>query len=129
MTSTEDQWTVEQRVLDYLRNNGIAPGSTVLVALSGGPDSTCLLGVLGNLRHGLPVNLHAAYLDHGIRTILELKEELTFVQRTCSAMGIAHKTEMGGVLLDLGTAAGRGMAGTLPSIRSPFNTSLGIVVP
>jgi len=88
MSSTEDQWTVEQRVHQYLRKNGIAPGSTVLVALSGGPDSLCLLSVLHQLRDRYPVSLRAAYLDHGIRTVPEREAELEFVRRTCAAMGI-----------------------------------------
>jgi len=88
MSSTEDQWTVEQRVYQYLRKNGIAPGSAVLVALSGGSDSLCLLSVLHDLQDSYPLILNAAYLDHGIRAIPEREEELEFVRRTCTAIGI-----------------------------------------
>jgi tRNA(Ile)-lysidine synthase len=88
MTSTEDQRTVEEKVLRYFRRFGIVPGSTVLIALSGGPDSLCLLSVLHQLRDRYPVSLSAAYLDHGIRTAPEREGELEFVRSSCAAMGI-----------------------------------------
>lgn len=44
----------------------VAPGDTVLVALSGGPDSTCLLDVLARLAGPLELTLHVAHVDHGL---------------------------------------------------------------
>ena len=44
----------------------LAPGDTVLVALSGGPDSTCLLDVLARLAPSLDVDIHVAHVDHGL---------------------------------------------------------------
>jgi tRNA(Ile)-lysidine synthase len=43
-----------------------APGDTILVALSGGPDSTCLLDVLARLAEPLGLTLHVAHVDHGL---------------------------------------------------------------
>ena len=88
MSSTDDRQTVEQKVLQYLRNYGICPGSSILTALSGGPDSLCLLSVLHNLRDRYPLTLSAAYLDHGIRQPGETERELELVQKTCTGMGI-----------------------------------------
>ena len=45
----------------------IAPGPPIVVAVSGGPDSLCLLHVLAALREDLGVTLHVAHLDHMIR--------------------------------------------------------------
>src|SRR5882672_9849037 len=45
----------------------IARGSTVLVAVSGGPDSMALLHVLGLLRRDLAFGLFAHGVDHGLR--------------------------------------------------------------
>jgi len=46
----------------------LAPrGSTVLVAVSGGPDSTALLHVLAGLRERLAFGLFAHGVDHGLR--------------------------------------------------------------
>src|SRR5512138_2298231 len=45
----------------------IGPGAPVAVAVSGGPDSLCLLHVLNRLRLDLGFTLHVAHLDHQIR--------------------------------------------------------------
>ena len=42
------------------------PGDTIVVALSGGPDSTCLLDVLDRLSPSLEFNLEVAHVDHGL---------------------------------------------------------------
>lgn len=44
----------------------LARGDTVLVALSGGPDSTCLLDVLARLAGPFELTLHVAHVDHGL---------------------------------------------------------------
>jgi len=41
-------------------------GDLVLVAFSGGPDSTALLAGLAGVAPGLSLQLHAAHLDHGL---------------------------------------------------------------
>jgi tRNA(Ile)-lysidine synthase len=88
MSSTEGQRTIEQKVLEYFRRYGIAPGSAIVVALSGGPDSLCLLSVLHQLRDRHPLRLSAACLDHGIRPVRETGQELAFVRRICSELGV-----------------------------------------
>jgi tRNA(Ile)-lysidine synthase len=45
----------------------VQPGEKVLVALSGGPDSVCLLHALHALVPELGITLHAAHLDHMFR--------------------------------------------------------------
>jgi tRNA(Ile)-lysidine synthase len=45
----------------------LAGGERVVVAVSGGPDSTALLSVLGALREELHLDLHVAHLNHGLR--------------------------------------------------------------
>ena len=59
---------MENRVLGFiLKHNLILPGSRVLVAVSGGPDSVALMHILNNLRGALDISLVVAHLDHGIR--------------------------------------------------------------
>ena len=42
-------------------------GSTILAAVSGGPDSLALVHALSRLRDDLDIRLFAAHLDHGLR--------------------------------------------------------------
>ena len=63
---------LEQRVLDFSRREGlISPvnGSSriVLVGVSGGPDSVCLLHILNQLKESLGVRLQIAHLNHMLR--------------------------------------------------------------
>lgn len=44
----------------------LEPGETVVVAVSGGPDSTCLLDVLARIGTRLELTLHVAHVDHGL---------------------------------------------------------------
>ena len=51
-----------------IRDHGLVPrGSTVLVAVSGGPDSMALLHVLAKLRERVAFGLFAHGVDHGLR--------------------------------------------------------------
>ncbi|HSM07692.1 MAG TPA: tRNA lysidine(34) synthetase TilS [Gemmatimonadota bacterium] len=49
------------------RRDLLPPGSRILVALSGGPDSTALLLLLNGLAPAFDWSLTAAHFDHGIR--------------------------------------------------------------
>ncbi|MBN2551939.1 MAG: tRNA lysidine(34) synthetase TilS [Spirochaetales bacterium] len=88
MSSTEKSRTIEQQVLQYLRCYRIPRGSAVMVALSGGPDSLCLLQVLRSLKQRFPLRLSAVYLDHGIRPGHERHMELEFVNSVCAKLGV-----------------------------------------
>ncbi len=56
------------RVREEVRRRGLlSPGDHVLVAVSGGPDSMCLLYCLWWLRRDYELRLTIAHLDHGIR--------------------------------------------------------------
>ncbi len=44
----------------------LAGGESVLVAVSGGPDSTCLLDVLARLETKLDLEIAVAHVDHGL---------------------------------------------------------------
>src|SRR5437763_11884254 len=57
-----------QRLEDFFRTSGapLAPGDGVVVAFSGGPDSTALLWGLAALAPRLSLRLFAAHLDHAM---------------------------------------------------------------
>jgi len=64
----------------------VPPGSHVLVALSGGPDSMALLHFLAGLRRRWDLRLSAAHFDHGVRR--ESRVEAADVVRWAAAMGV-----------------------------------------
>jgi tRNA(Ile)-lysidine synthase len=45
----------------------IDSGERIVTAVSGGPDSVCLLKILFKLRDELKISLIVAHLDHGLR--------------------------------------------------------------
>jgi tRNA(Ile)-lysidine synthase len=60
--------SLELKVLAYMRENKlVSPGERLVVAVSGGPDSVCLLHILAGLRKELDIELHIAHLNHQLR--------------------------------------------------------------
>ena len=70
----------------------IASGKPVVVAVSGGPDSLCLLDVLVNLHAELMCTLHVVHLDHRLRGA-QAAAEAAFVAEIAERMGIAATIE------------------------------------
>jgi len=60
--------SLEQRVLAFIREHRlVSSGEKLVVAVSGGADSVCLLHILVNLREELKLKLHIAHLNHQLR--------------------------------------------------------------
>jgi tRNA(Ile)-lysidine synthase len=70
----------------------ISRGDRVVVAVSGGPDSVCLLSVLHVLANDLDLTLHVAHLDHRFRGA-ESAADARFVEGMAKDMGIAATVE------------------------------------
>ncbi len=51
----------------FIREHGLIPEPRLVVAVSGGPDSVCLLHILCKLRDKLGTKLHVAHLNHQLR--------------------------------------------------------------
>lgn len=64
----------------------LLPGQTVLVSVSGGPDSTCLLHALNLLRRLLKVKLAVFHFDHGLRP--DSKDDAAYVRRQAARLKV-----------------------------------------
>jgi tRNA(Ile)-lysidine synthase len=62
------QELLEQRVLRFIREHSLVTQPQLVVAVSGGPDSVCLLHLLFRLKGDLGINLHVAHLNHQLRS-------------------------------------------------------------
>lgn len=61
-------------------------GDKIVVGVSGGPDSICLLNVLNLLKAKLNIQIYVAHINHMIRT--EADDETRYVQKFCEKLGI-----------------------------------------
>ena len=68
------------------------PGQTVVVAVSGGPDSTALLGLLHALAQTRSLRIHVAHLDHGLRGA-ESNEDAVYVRELCRRFSLPVTVE------------------------------------
>ncbi len=70
-------------VFEYVHKNElISSGDQILIALSGGPDSTALLHILYKLSKKIGFGITAFYIDHNIRP-KAVKKEILFCQTFC----------------------------------------------
>ncbi|HYA88598.1 MAG TPA: tRNA lysidine(34) synthetase TilS [Nitrospirota bacterium] len=70
----------------------LEPGDRVVISVSGGPDSVCLLSVLHALAAELKISLHIAHLDHMFRG-KESADEARFVDNLARKLGIPATIE------------------------------------
>jgi len=80
-----------EKVLDTInRYQLVNNGESVVVGVSGGPDSVCLLHVLYTLRERLHIKLHAVHINHMLRG-KESEEDEKYVKELCEKLEIpAH---------------------------------------
>ncbi|MFC1891848.1 tRNA lysidine(34) synthetase TilS [Thermodesulfobacteriota bacterium] len=71
----------------------ISQGDTVVTAVSGGPDSVCLLDVLNQLSDELQIKLVVAHYNHGLREP-EDEAETILVERLADSMNLPFETEI-----------------------------------
>ncbi|NLV23800.1 MAG: tRNA lysidine(34) synthetase TilS [Deltaproteobacteria bacterium] len=83
---------MERRFLHSVKQQRLfLGGETVLTALSGGPDSVALLGLLRAVAGAFGLRLRAAHLDHGIRS--EAAKDREFVEELCGLWGVPLDVE------------------------------------
>ena len=79
---------LESKVLDFIRRYSlIPPEEIVVVGVSGGADSVCLLHVLAKWRKGLGIKLHIAHLNHQLRGV-ESEADAEYVSNLAGSLGI-----------------------------------------
>ncbi len=82
----------EYNMLDKMRkiiedNNLIEQGDRIIVAISGGPDSVCLLHALYQIREEYNLELYGAHLNHNFRGI-EAQIDAQYVSNLCDDLNI-----------------------------------------
>ena len=78
---------LEKKVLNTINKYElIKNGDTIVVGVSGGPDSMTLLNILINLKQKLNINIVVAHVNHMIRK--EADEETTYVIEFCKKNNI-----------------------------------------
>ncbi|MCF7914367.1 MAG: tRNA lysidine(34) synthetase TilS [Spirochaetaceae bacterium] len=80
--------TLQTELLTSAKKAGLEPGDTLCIAYSGGPDSTALLSLLKSIQSELVLDLRAIYIDHGLRTLDERRQELRIVRSLCRSLDI-----------------------------------------
>jgi tRNA(Ile)-lysidine synthase len=81
------------QVRQFVERHGcFTAGQTVVVAVSGGADSLCLLHVLCALRQDLGIRLHVGHLDHCLRGEAAAADA-RFVARTAVHLGLPATIE------------------------------------
>lgn len=80
--------SLEQRVIEFIQKHRlILGGKTLLVGVSGGADSVCLLHILAQRQAELGVKLHVAHLNHKLRGD-ESEEDAWYVADLADRLGI-----------------------------------------
>ncbi len=77
--------SIKLRISDYFTNNHLS--GKVLIAVSGGQDSICLLHLLAGLQSKLKLNLHIAHLNHQLRG-RESDADAQYVFDLCHKLGL-----------------------------------------
>ena len=80
--------TFEESVFSWCKEQElIEAGDTIVVGLSGGADSVCLLRVLEKLQQKIDFSLRAVHVHHGIRGE-EADADQKFVEQLCDRLSI-----------------------------------------
>ena len=78
---------MEANILNFIKTHNLIPfGSKIVVGLSGGPDSVCLLHILWKYKEELGIDIVAAHLDHQARETSI--RDLTFCKDLCNTFNI-----------------------------------------
>ncbi len=78
---------LKEQVLNTIKKyNLINENDSIVIGVSGGPDSICLLHVLNEIKNKLNFKIYVAHINHMIRK--EADEETEYVKEFCKKLGI-----------------------------------------
>ncbi len=81
------------RVVRYIaRHQLFGPGASIVVGVSGGADSLCLLHLLTELAAPMQLRLHVAHLNHGLRGA-EADADAAYVAELAASWGLPATVE------------------------------------
>jgi tRNA(Ile)-lysidine synthase len=84
---------LESKVLDFIQRYSLIPRKElVVVGVSGGADSVCLLHILAKWRRGPGIKLHVAHLDHQLRGA-ESEADAEYVSNLARSLDIPITTD------------------------------------
>jgi tRNA(Ile)-lysidine synthase len=84
---------LESKVLDFIQRYDLIPRKElIVVGVSGGADSVCLLHVLAGWRRRLGIRLHVAHLNHQLRGT-ESEADAEYVSNLAGSLGIPSTVE------------------------------------
>jgi len=87
------QQPLPRRVLRFIREHNLVRGNELLVVgVSGGPDSVCLIHILASLSETLGIKLHIAHLNHLLRGA-ESDADAEYVSALARELGIPATIE------------------------------------
>lgn len=79
--------SVDEQVYKCIKKHKlIHEGDKIVIGVSGGPDSICILHVLNVLKEKLKIQVYVAHINHMIRE--EADSETKYVQEFCNEFGI-----------------------------------------
>ncbi|MEE1389767.1 MAG: tRNA lysidine(34) synthetase TilS [Clostridia bacterium] len=78
---------MKNKILHTIKKyNLIENGDSIVIGVSGGPDSICLLNILNELKEELNFKIYVAHINHLIRK--EADEETEYVKSFCKNIGV-----------------------------------------
>jgi len=93
MNSEVDPSSIEERIRLFVRQKElVSAGDNLLLAVSGGADSVCMLYTLNEIKEELGISLYVAHLDHGLRG-KESAGDARYVAELSQKLGIPAKVE------------------------------------
>lgn len=82
---------MKKKVLDFIRKNKLVKkGNSVVLGVSGGADSICMLKILSDLQKRLGISMYVLHINHQIRGE-EADEDAAFVKRICTKFKVPHR--------------------------------------